>query len=98
LEVREKQLSLNSCFLFGEDSVSGKNYDHHKSWIDQQLAHQAQYFEIELFCQAIISNHFHLVLRSRPDVVKKWSDEDVARRWLMLCPERRDERRQRPIF
>lgn len=41
-----------------------------------------------------MSNHFHLVLRSRPDVVKEWSDEDVARRWLMLCPERRDEKRQ----
>jgi hypothetical protein len=27
-------------------------------------------------------------------VVKQWSDEDVARRWLMLCPERRDEKRQ----
>jgi hypothetical protein len=29
-----------------------------------------------------------------PDVVKEWSDADVARRWLMLCPERRDEKRR----
>ena len=86
--------TVRRCFLFGEDSVSGKNYDHRKVWIDQQLAHQARYFGIDLLCQAIMSNHFHLVLRSRPDVVKEWSDEDVARRWLMLCPERRDEKRQ----
>jgi hypothetical protein len=33
-------------------------------------------------------------IRSPPDVMKEWSDEDVARRWLMLCPERRDEKRQ----
>ena len=86
--------TVRSCFLFGEDSVSGKNYGHRKVWIDQPLAHQARYFGIDLLCQAIMSNHFYLVLRSRPDVVKEWSDEDVARRWLMLCPERRDEKRQ----
>jgi hypothetical protein len=86
--------TVRRCFLFGEDSVSGKNFDHRKVWIDQQLAHQARYFGIDLLCQAIMSNHFHLVLRSRPDVVKEWSDKDVARRWLMLCPERRDEKRQ----
>ena len=32
----------------------------------------------------------HLVLRSRPDVVETWDDTEVARRWLMLCPKRRD--------
>ncbi|MFM8724298.1 MAG: hypothetical protein ACKON9_04150, partial [Planctomycetaceae bacterium] len=43
-----------------------------------------------------MSNHLHLVLRSRPDVVREWSSEEVARRWLMLCPKRRDENR-RPL-
>ena len=88
--------TVRRCFLFGDDSVTGRNYDHRKVWIDEQLAHQAKYFGIDLLCQAILSNHFHLVLRSRPDVVKEWSDADVARRWLMLCPERRDEKR-RPL-
>lgn len=69
--------------MFGEDSVSEKNYDHRKIWIDQQFAHHARYFGIDLLCQAIMSNHFHLVLRSRPDVVKEWGDENVARRWLI---------------
>ena len=49
---------------------------------------------MDLLCQAILSNHFHLVLRSRPDVVAEWDDTEVARRWLMLCPLRRDENRQ----
>ena len=38
-----------------------------------------------------MSNHLDLMLRSRPDVVLEWSPEEVAHRWLMLCPERRDE-------
>lgn len=33
-------------------------------------------------------------IRSRPNVVKEWGDVKVARRWLMLCPERRDKKRQ----
>ncbi|MFN7892926.1 MAG: hypothetical protein ACK5OC_21705, partial [Pirellula sp.] len=36
----------------------------------------------------VISNHIHLVLRSRPDVVDTWDDREVARRWLMICPKK----------
>jgi hypothetical protein len=38
-----------------------------------------------------MSNHIHLVLRSRPDVVASWSDDEVARRWLRLFPVRREK-------
>jgi hypothetical protein len=47
--------TVRRCFLLGEDSASGKNYDHRKVWIDQQLAHQARYFGIDLLCWAIIT-------------------------------------------
>ncbi|MDA1230579.1 MAG: hypothetical protein O2856_07390 [Planctomycetota bacterium] len=83
--------TVRRCFLLGEDLLTGKNFDHRKVWIDEQLIHQARNFGIDLLCQAILSNHFHLVLRSRPDVVAEWDDTEVARRWLMLCPERRDK-------
>lgn len=85
---------VRRCFLLGDDPVTGKNYDHRKQWIDDQLVQQAKYFGIDLLCQAIMSNHIHLVLRSRPDVVAEWDDADVARRWLMLCPAARDENHQ----
>jgi hypothetical protein len=29
-------------------------------------------------------------IRSRPDVVSAWDHREVARRWLMLCPLRKD--------
>jgi len=81
---------VRRCFLLGNDPITGKNFDHRKRWLDEQLIHQARHFGIDLLCQAILSNHFHLVLRSRPDVVAEWDDAEIARRWLMLCPERRD--------
>ena len=86
--------TVRRCFLMGDDPFSGKNYDHRKQWIDAQLVHQARHFGIDLLAPAILSNHFHLVLRSRPDVVKEWDDTEVARRWLMLCPQRRDQNRK----
>ncbi|MEQ9408986.1 MAG: hypothetical protein RIK87_14715 [Fuerstiella sp.] len=79
------------CFLLGKDPLTGKNFDHRKQWIEDRLRLLAGWFGIDLLCQAILSNHFHLVLRSRPDVVAEWDDTEVAKRWMMLCPKRKDD-------
>ncbi len=81
---------VRRCFLLGNDPITGKNYDHRKVWIEDQLRRFAANFGMDLLGFAIMSNHFHLILRSRPDVVKQWDDAEVARRWLMLCPVRKD--------
>ena len=83
--------TTRACWLFGEDPISGKNYDHRKAWIEKYLQRFAGCFAIDLLSFAILSNHFHLMLRSRPDVVETWDDTEVARRWLMICPERKDD-------
>ncbi len=82
--------TVRRCFLMGNDSLTGKNYDHRKAWLEIELRRLAAQFGIDLLCYAILSNHFHLVLRSRPDVVAEWDDTEVARRWMMLCPLRKD--------
>lgn len=79
---------VRRCFLLGNDPLTGKNFDHRKLWIEDQLVRLSADFGIDLLCFAIMSNHFHLILRSRPDVVAAWDDTEVARRWLMLCPIR----------
>jgi hypothetical protein len=84
---------VRRCFLLGNDPITNKNFDHRKVWIEEQLKLQAANFGIDLISMAIMSNHFHLVLRSRPDVVQTWDDTEVARRWLMLCPRRKDKNR-----
>ena len=77
------------CFLMGQDQLTGKNFDHRKRWIEDKLKHLAANFGIDLLAFSCLSNHFHLVLRSRPDVVKTWDDTEVARRWWSLCPQRK---------
>lgn len=81
---------VRRCFLMGDDPVSGKNYDHRKVWIEELLVHLASQFGIDLLGFAILSNHFHLILRSRPDCVAQWDDTEVARRWLLICPKHKD--------
>lgn len=76
------------CFLFGDDPLTGRNYDHRKVWFEERLQFLASQFGIDLLCYAVLSNHFHLILRSRPDVVRSWDDTQVASRWLTLCPPR----------
>ena len=81
---------VRRCYLLGNDPVSGKNYDHRKVMIENQLQRLAGAFGIDLLGFAIMSNHFHLILRSRPDVVLTWDDTEVARRWLLICPVRKN--------
>ena len=41
---------------------------------------------------AVLSNHVHVILRNRPDLVAQWSNKEVARRWWQLFPRRKDKR------
>jgi REP element-mobilizing transposase RayT len=82
---------VRRAFLCGEDPVSGESYEHRRQWIRDRLEFLAGVFGIDCLTYAIMSNHIHLVLRSRPDVVAGWSDEEVARRWLRLFPVRREQ-------
>ena len=46
---------------------------------------------VDLLTYTVLSNHCHLILRSRPDLVCSWTDWEVANRWWRLCPQRKDD-------
>jgi hypothetical protein len=50
----------------------------------------AAIFGLDILGYVVMSNHLHVVVRTRPDVVREWSDEQAARRWWNLFPARRD--------
>ena len=52
---------VRRCVLLGDDPVTGKNYDHRKTWVEDQLRLMASHFGIDLLGFAILSNHFHLI-------------------------------------
>ncbi len=84
--------TVRRCFLLGDDPLTGKNFDHRKRWVEEKLQLLAGQFGIDLLAFTCLSNHIHLVLRSRPDVVQTWDDTEVARRWWTLCPKRKIKR------
>ncbi len=71
------------------DPVSGKNFEFRREWIRVRMERLASVFGIDVLTYAILSNHMHLVIRTRPDVVAEWSDEEAAIRWLRVFPGRR---------
>ena len=83
------QRCIRRAYLAGVDVVSGKNFEHRREWIRCRMERLASVFGVDVLTYAILSNHMHLVVRTRPDVVASWSNADVALRWLRLFPGRR---------
>ncbi|MGZ3317962.1 MAG: transposase [Isosphaeraceae bacterium] len=82
------QRVVRRAFLCGVDPVSGNSYDHRRAWIRDRLEYLAGLFGVEVAAFAVMSNHVHVILRNRPDMVALWTDQEVALRWLTIFPGR----------
>ncbi len=75
---------VRRAFLWGEDSLTGKNYEHRKEWVISRLQELADVFAIDICAYAIMSNHYHLVLRVDRQKAESWSGPQVAEQWEKL--------------
>jgi hypothetical protein len=82
---------VRRAFLCGTDDFTGRNFDHRKVWMQLRLEVLAGIFGLDVLGFSLMSNHIHVLVRNRPDVVADRSDEDVARRRLLLHPFRRND-------
>lgn len=85
------QRCVRRAYLSGKDSASGKNYEYRREWIRRRMELLASVFGLDVLTYAVMSNHLHVILRTRPDVVQGWDDEEIAQRWLRLFPGKRLE-------
>jgi len=83
------QRCVRRCFLLGTDPLTGKNYNHRRDWIIERLQLLTANFVIDVAFLAILSNHFHLVLRTSPRLVDRMGSWEIARRWLRVYPGKR---------
>ena len=83
------QRCVRRSFLTGFDQNTGKDYSHRREWIRVRMERLASVFGIDVLTYAILSNHMHLVARTRPDVVQEWSNQEIALRWLRIFPGQR---------
>ena len=75
---------VRRAYLCGECHLTGKNYEHRKLWVEERLAFLSRVFAIDIAAYAVMSNHYHLVLRIDADRASQWSDGNVIRRWKRL--------------
>ncbi len=89
--VHTVQRCVRRAFLAGPDELTKTDYSYRRQWIREKLEALASCYAIDVLNYAILSNHVHLVIRNRPDVVKQWSDRELAFRWLRAFPGKRLE-------
>ena len=75
---------VRRAFLCGVDPVTGRDYEYRRDWICGMQENLAALFAIEIGFRSELSNHLHVILRTRPDIAQTWSDKDVVRRWLVV--------------
>ncbi len=80
--------TVRRAFLCGNDAHTGKNYDYRRQWFVIRMAKLQEVFLIDVGSYAVMNNHFHLSVRTRPDLAKKLSDKEVLERWHKLYPIR----------
>jgi REP element-mobilizing transposase RayT len=77
---------VRRAFLCGFDQESGKNFEHRRQWIEDRIFKLAEAFPVSVYAYAVMSNHCHVVLRIDPQSPWRWSDQEVAERWLAIFP------------
>jgi hypothetical protein len=75
---------VRRAFLCGRDPHSQKDYSHRRDWIVRREEQLAGLFALELEFRTEMSSHLHNVLRTLPQVARRWSAREVARRWLTI--------------
>jgi len=75
---------VRRAFLCGEDSHTGKDYSHRKIWITDKLRELARIYTIDICAYAVMSNHYHLILKINNEKAKLLSEDEVIERWMSL--------------
>ncbi len=81
---------LHRAFLCGKDKYSGKCFEHRRQLIVDRIKQLAEVFNIDVCAYAVMSNHYHLVLKVNS--TEQWDDKRVLINWssisgiIPLCP------------
>ncbi|MCG5496891.1 transposase [Ectothiorhodospira variabilis] len=75
---------VRRTFLCGQDHATGKSFEHRRQWIEDRIRLLASLFAVDIAAYAVMSNHYHVVVKLDPVQVEHWSDDEVLRRWGCL--------------
>jgi REP element-mobilizing transposase RayT len=75
---------VRRAFLCGDDQLSGMNFDHRRGWIAERIKQLAAVFAIDVAAYAVMSNHYHVVMRIDRERALGWTLDEVLERWTRL--------------
>lgn len=75
---------VRRAFLCGKDDQTGFDFEHRRQWIVDRIKLLCSAFSVDLCAYAVMSNHYHLVVKITADATIHWSDEEVVERWLQI--------------
>jgi hypothetical protein len=75
---------VRRAFLCGQDQTTRQNFDHRRGRIETRIRELAAVFTIDVSAYAVMSNHYHVVLRLDAARAQSLSDEQVLSRWTQL--------------
>ncbi|MCH8499620.1 MAG: transposase, partial [Marinobacter sp.] len=75
---------VRRTFLCGYDRQTGKSYEHRRQWIEERIRLLSSIFTIDLCAYAVMSNHYHLVIKLCPEQAEDWDRDEVLERWCCL--------------
>ena len=73
---------VRRAFLCGEDVVTGKCFEHRRGWLLDRIKLVTSIFDLDVCSFAIMSNHFHIVLRVGNTT--EWPANRVLMAWQSL--------------
>jgi REP element-mobilizing transposase RayT len=79
---------VRRAYLCGEDRVTRQRFDHRKGWLVDRMKELTTVFAIDLCAYAVLSNHFHIVVRVDREQARRWSAEEVVARYGRCFPHR----------
>ena len=75
---------VRRAFLCGVDHYSGQSYEHRRQWVVNRIRLLSSLFAIDVCAYAVMSNHYHLVLKLCPGQLDDLSDEQIMDRWCAM--------------
>lgn len=75
---------VRRAFLCGTGSSSGHCYEHRRGWIARRIKQLAAVFAIDIAAYAVMSNHYHVVLRVNREAAEGLTRDQVIERWQHL--------------
>jgi REP element-mobilizing transposase RayT len=75
---------VRRTFLCGQDHTTGRCCEHWRGWIEGRIRLLASVFAVDVTAYAVMSNHYHLVVKLSPDEVEPWNMDEVLARWCSL--------------